>query len=73
MGHRGYLRQRGGVYHFRRVIPKDLVARFGRREILRSIGVLPALERRSAIRRFCLASDEILRMVRLEPTLCNRQ
>ena len=69
MGYRGYLRQRGAAYHFRRVIPKDLVVRFGRREILRSVGVLPAFERQSAVRRFCLACDEIFRVMRLEPTL----
>ena len=73
MGYRGYLRQRGGVCHFRRVIPKDLVVRFGRREILRSIGVLPASERQSAVRRFCLACDELFRMVRLEPMLTREE
>ena len=73
MGYRGYLRQRGGVHHFRRVVPKDLVVRFGRREILRSIGVLQAFERQSASRRFCLACDEIFRMVRSEPTLTREE
>ncbi len=69
MGYRSYLRQRGGVHHFRRVVPKDLVVRFGRHEILRSIGVVQASERQYLSRRFCLACDEIFRMVRSQPTL----
>jgi hypothetical protein len=45
------------------------MARFGRREIVRSIGVLPTFERHSASRRFGLLCDEVFRMVRSQPTL----
>src|SRR5664280_209863 len=59
MGYGRHLRQRGGATHFRRVVPEDLRARIGRREIVRSIGVLRTFERHSASRRFCLACDEV--------------
>jgi hypothetical protein len=73
MGYGRHLRRRGGAGHFRRIAPKDLAVRFGRREIVRSIGVLPAFERHSASRRFCLACDEVFRMVRSEPTLTREE
>jgi hypothetical protein len=69
MGYGRHLRQRGGAAHFRRVVPKDLFERFGRREIVRSIGALPAFERHSQSRRFSVACDEAFAMVRSEPTL----
>ena len=68
-GYGSYLRQRGGASHFRRAIPKDIAARFGRREIIRSVGALPAFERHSQCRRFCLASDQVFRIVRSQTTL----
>lgn len=73
MGYGRHLRQRGGANHFRRVVPKDLVVRLGRREIVRSIGVLPSFERHSASRRFSLACDEVFRMVRSEPSLTREE
>jgi integrase len=69
MGYGRHLRQRGGAAHFRRVVPGDLKARFGRREIVRSVGALPLFERNSQCRRFGLACDEVFRIVRSQPSL----
>ena len=69
MGYGRHLRQRGGAIHFRRAIPKDIAARIGRREIVRSVGALPTFERHSLCRRFGLACDEVFRIVRAETTL----
>ena len=69
MGYGRHLRQRGGASHFRRAIPKDIATRFGRREIVRSVGALPAFERHSLCRRFGLACDEVFRIVRSQTTL----
>jgi hypothetical protein len=69
MGYGRHARQRGAAIHFRRVVPKDIAARWGRREIVRSIGALPAFERQSLCRRFCLACDEVFRIVRSQANL----
>ena len=69
MGYGRHLRQRGGAAHFRRVVPGDLKARFGRREIVRSVGAMPLFERNSQCRRFGLACDEVFRIVRSQPSL----
>jgi hypothetical protein len=69
MGYGRHLRQRGGAAHFRRVVPDDLKARIGRREIVRSIGALPLFKRNSLSRRFSLACDEAFRVVRSQPSL----
>ena len=50
MGYGRHLRRRCGASHFRRAIPKDIAARFGRHEIVRSVGALPAFERHSLCR-----------------------
>jgi hypothetical protein len=64
MGCGRLLRQRGGAAHFRRVVPDDLMARIGRRELVRSLGALPLFERNSLSRRFGLACDEVFCIVR---------
>jgi len=69
MGYGRHLRQRGGAAHFRRVVPVDLKARIGRREIVRSLSALPLFERNSPSRRFGLACDEVFRIVRSQPSL----
>jgi hypothetical protein len=69
MGYGRHLRQRVGAAHFRRVVPDDLKARIGRREIVRSVGALPLFERNSLSRRFGLACDEVFRIVRSQPSL----
>jgi hypothetical protein len=69
MGYGRHMRQRDGAVHFRRVVPKDLRTRIGKRAIVGAIRALHGSERHLTSGRFWLACDEAFSMVRSEPSL----
>lgn len=66
-----YLRCVGGRWNWRRRVPDQLVSRFGRRELIRSLGSLPHALAKERARQFTVASDRLFRMVKNSPELTN--
>lgn len=65
--------RRGGIYHFRRTIPEDLRARFGRRELCRSLGNCPPRVARIRADQLYSASEELFAIARQDPMLTTDQ
>ncbi|NUB14668.1 hypothetical protein GAY28_19685 [Azospirillum brasilense] len=68
-----FLRVRRGRYDFRRRVPDDLVFRFGKREIIRSLGSLPYAEAVEKARRLTVITDRLFRMIARKPELTTDQ
>lgn len=68
-----YLRSRGGRYDWRRRIPTPLAGRFGRVELVKSLGVLSYAEAREKARRLTTLTDELFLMVKRRPDLTTAQ
>jgi integrase len=64
-----HIRQRGQTALFRRIIPHDLRARFGRREIIRSLGHASAGEARRLSQRYWDATETLFMLVRFDRKL----
>lgn len=65
--------RRGGIYHFRRTIPEDLRARFGRRELSRSLGNCPPRVARIRADQLYSASEDLFAIARQDPMLTTDQ
>lgn len=66
-----FLRCVGGRWNWRRRVPDQLVSRFGRRELIRSLGSLPHALAKERARQLTVASDRLFSMVRNRPELTN--
>lgn len=64
-----YIKEVGGRRVFRRVLPVDLAARLGKREIVRSLGSLPFEEAHRQARAMAVATDRLIDMARRRPEL----
>lgn len=58
-----HLVRRGGVYCFRMAVPRDLVARFGRREIKGSLKTSDPFTARSRCRKLSSAFERLIKRV----------
>lgn len=63
------LRLKGNLYHFRRKIPPGLRERIGKAEWVRSLGTGSARVAAARARELWLATEEILRQVKDDPTI----
>lgn len=66
-----YLRCVGGRWNWRRRVPDHLVSRFGRRELIRTLGSLPHALAKERARHLTVASDRLFNMVKSRPELTN--
>lgn len=64
-----YLRCVGGRWDWRRRVPDSLVARFGRRELIKTIGSVPHAEAKERARHLTSVSDRLFRMIARKPEL----
>lgn len=65
--------RRGAIFHFRRVVPKDLRDRIGRTELVRSLETSDIQDAKQSSRRLYLLSEGLFETVRGEPMLTSDQ
>ncbi len=65
--------RRGAIFHFRRVVPKDLRDRIGRTELVRSLETSDIPDAKQSSRRLYLLSEGLFEAVRDDPMLSKDQ
>jgi integrase len=68
-----HLQRRGGIYEFRRRVPKELRFRWGRRELTRSLRTADKVSALRAARRLSVAADAVFNCARNMPDLTHEQ